>query len=215
MSTEKVYGIIDQAYRLGYRGGVRFHRLSEGLLDPRYIEFAKYVKAKRMKLFEDTNGDVLRNNPELCSQLDGLVDGCCIGLYDYRDEPSKQKEMDFWKRKFKKTLISFSLPLEFCSLRKNSAHSYSIEEERLLSTPCVLPYYYFMIRWDGEAYFCCEDDLCYFNGGNVFRQPLEEIWWSQKHVQMARKLSNPNSRHCFKHCSSCVFGLTFINLLKK
>ncbi len=207
MPTEKVYNIIDQAAALGYKGIVRLHRLSEGLLDSRYIKFAEYIKDKGMKLFEDTNGDILRNDSELCSKLDGRVYGFRSGLYDYRDEYSKQKEMEYWQKKFKKSLIIFSLPLEECLIRQNTKYCYNAEYEKILNEPCYLPYIYFLIRYDGMVSLCCEDDQCNFELGNVFKQSLKEIWWSGKHIHIAKTLSKSGGRHCFEPCSKCAMVL--------
>jgi len=207
MPTEKVYNIIDQANALGYKGIVKLHRLSEGLLDYRYIKFAEYIKEKGMKLSEDTNGDILRNNPELCSKLDGLASELRIGLYDYRDEYSKQKEMEYWQKKFLKSLVRFSLPLEECFIRKNTKYCYDAKYEKILDEPCFQPYIYFLIRYDGMVSLCCEDDQCNFELGNVFKQSLEEIWWSRKHIHIAKTLFKPGGRYCFKLCSKCAMVL--------
>ena len=97
MPTEQFHSIIDQAAALGYRGNVLMHRLSEPLLDPRFLEFARCIRAKGMKPVEHTNGDVLKRDARLCEELDGLLELICIGLYDYKTEEEKCAEMEFWR----------------------------------------------------------------------------------------------------------------------
>ena len=44
MPSEHIYNIINQAKDLEYKGIIKLHRLSEPLIDSRYLEIAKYIK---------------------------------------------------------------------------------------------------------------------------------------------------------------------------
>jgi MoaA/NifB/PqqE/SkfB family radical SAM enzyme len=216
MPTDQVYRIIDQAHALGFQGKIKLHRLSEGLLDHRYLEFATYIKAKGLTLWEDTNGDVLRKNRELCTQLDGLIDHLTIGLYDYRNEPEKQQEMAFWRSKFKKTELAFSLPPEYCTIRQGSKiYGEVAKNPQALELPCNQPSYFLQIRYDGNVSLCCEDDGCHFDLGNAFTDSLVAIWWSYKHIKIARTLETAGGRHQFPHCSRCYRLQDRISLLSR
>lgn len=213
MPTHHVYRIIDQAVALGFQGKIKLHRLSEGLLDDRYPEFATYIKAKGLFLAEDTNGDVLRNNEELCSRLDGLIHHLTIGLYDYRNEMEKQREIFFWRRRFKKTKLSFSLPREHCIIRQGSKIYGEIQkEDAALELPCNQPVHFLHIRYDGNVSLCCEDDQCQFDIGNVFTESLITIWWSYRHISITRTLSKAGGRHHFILCKRCYFSQDRVNL---
>ncbi|RLD45735.1 MAG: hypothetical protein DRJ05_00230 [Bacteroidetes bacterium] len=107
MSSEKVKAIIDEVTSAGFRGKIRFHRLSEPLVDARYLDFVKYASSKGLLVVDHTNGDILKTNPDLCKQLDGLVDEFTIGLYDYSTYKGKQKEIAFWKASSKKQKLHF------------------------------------------------------------------------------------------------------------
>jgi radical SAM protein with 4Fe4S-binding SPASM domain len=204
MPSAKIYDLLDQAHQLGFQGKVKLHRLSESLLDKRYLEFARYIKAKGLRICENTNGDVLRKNDELCAQLDGIVEEFTIGLYDYRNEPEKLQEMAYWRNKFKQTRISFSLPSEACIIRQGSkVYQLAHRDPHALELPCTQPNRMFLIRYDGEVSLCCEDDGCHFNLGNVFQQSLREIWWSSRHLKIAKTLEQAGGRHRFKRCSQC------------
>lgn len=205
MSTEKVYNLIDQASKLGYKGAVAFHRLSEPLIDPRYVEVWKYARGKGMKLHAPTNGDVLRRNPELCSELDGFGNSLVIGLYDCETDEEAQREMDFWREKFKKSEVSFSEPLRQKFHVRQNAQVYDLARKDVeeVNRPCLEGKNGLLIRYDGNVCFCCQDDQCTFSLGNVFEQSIEEIWWSNKHIQILRTLEKTGGRRRFSLCSGC------------
>lgn len=212
MPTERFYRIIDQAADLGYKGNVRMHRLSEALLDNRYLTFAKYIADKGMRVTEDTNGDVLRSNDQLCQALDGLVHTFIIGLYDYTSKEEKLKEMDFWNNRFKKTNVCFSLPLENCIVRKGAAcydDGRIIKDDAALDSPCEMLVRKILIRYDGEVSMCCEDDKCEHGFGNAFEKSLEELWWSPKRMAMGRQLLKSGARRTIKFCSTCYDAQIF------
>ena len=110
MSSEKVYNLINQLDKIGYRGELRFGRLSEALYDDRYIEFANYARLKGIYLKEFSNGDPLKKNLELCAELDGVLQEIVIGLYDCKDEYEICEQKKWFIQKFKKTKVSFSIP---------------------------------------------------------------------------------------------------------
>jgi len=214
MPTEKVYDLIDQAHRLGFRGKIKLHRLSESMLDKRYVEFAKYIKEKGLRLLENTNGDVFKKNEALCEQLDGLIEHLTIGLYDYHNEAEKQAEIAYWQSKFTKTQLAFSTPPENCTIRQGAKIYFEAKKNPLaLELPCPQPMKMMLVRYDGEVSLCCEDDQCHFDLGNAFEQSLQEIWWSRKHINIARTLQKSGGRHRFPRCSSCYNGQERINLL--
>ena len=213
MPTEKVYSIINQASKLGFKGIVRFHRFSEPLLDSRYLEFAIYVKKMGMKLHDDTNGDVLKNNPDLCSKLDGILDLIKIHLSDHKNHSEMNQEKIYWRSKFRKTKVRFSTPSEQQMIMQNSKTYYETEKDpKCIDSECLWPYYDFQIRYDGNVELCCEDDQCSFKLGNVFEQPLEEILWSKKHLKIVRTLTKPGGKHHFELCRNCYLSA---GILKK
>jgi radical SAM protein with 4Fe4S-binding SPASM domain len=204
MSTEKVKAVIDELIAFGFRGKIRFHRLSEPLVDKRYLDFVKYAKSKSLLVTDHTNGDALKNNPELCKQLDGLVDEYKIGLYDYTTHKGKQKEIAFWKTQFKKTKITFSLPLEHTNIRQDSkAYFKKYKNPKILDQACDTRLDALLVRYDGEVSLCCQDDECTFGLGNVFEKPIAEIWGSEKHKNIIDSVTKPGGRHNFKLCSKC------------
>lgn len=203
MSADKVYDLIDQVAELGFKGKIGFHRLSESFLDPRIFDFISYAKKKGMRYVDSTNGDVLKSNPDLCNKLDGVADGLVIGLYDYKNFFEKQKKIVFWERKFKKTEIRFSLPLENLKIRRNSEiYSEYADNEAVLEQPCSRTSN-LKVRYDGEVSLCCQDDLCSFGLGNVFESNIKDIWFSEKYIELVEDLKKPGSRRKYELCKKC------------
>jgi len=210
MPTDKVKDIIDELTALGFQGKIRFHRLSEPLVDKRYLDFVKYARSKGLLVTDHTNGDVLKNNPELCKQLDGVVDAYKIGLYDYTTYKGKLKEMAFWKNRFKKTKVIFSLPLEHTNIRLDSkVYFKKYKNPKIPDQPCDTRLDALLIRYDGEISLCCQDDECTFVLGNVFEKPIAEIWGSEKHKNVIDMVTKPGGRHKFELCSKCYIHSGF------
>jgi MoaA/NifB/PqqE/SkfB family radical SAM enzyme len=210
MPTDKAKDIMLQAEALGYRGKISFHRLSESFLDPRYIEMAEFAVEHGLRVFDNTNGDILKRKPALIKELDGLVEFIKIGLYDYATWKEKKAEMDFWNAQFEKTRIEFSCPLEIPEIRQGarlqterSKRVAKRRREKILDLNCTGPLRALLVRYDGEVSLCCQDDEATFNLGNAFETPIDEIWWSDKHVGIAKALLEPKSRHQFPLCSQC------------
>lgn len=219
MPTWKIFDIIDQAKDLGYngsmgfkgisekfgfKGSIGFHRLSEPFLDKRYIEIASYAKEKGMKISDNTNGDLLKKNPKLCSKLDGLLDSIIIGLYDYKNTKERNEQVRFWENRFKKTKVAFSLAAEFPKIRQNTKlYDKKLVTHKIRNYPCYATTG-LRIRYDGNVSLCCQDDQCVFDLGNVFDTPIKDIWWSKRHIEIVNSLKAPGNRILYPLCRDCV-----------
>ncbi|MCK4995663.1 MAG: SPASM domain-containing protein [Thermoplasmatales archaeon] len=204
MPTKKITDIIDEAEKLGFKGPIGFHRLSEPFLDKRYLELATYAKNKGMKVWENTNGDLLKNDPALCSKLDDLLTGITIGLYDYKNKKERNAQVRFWENRFKETNVVFSLAAEFPKIRQNSKlYDKKLVTSRIRNCPCFQTRV-LRIRYDGEVSLCCQDDQCSFKLGNVFNSSIKDIWWSEKHIKIVNSLKVPGGRISYTLCSNCV-----------
>jgi len=206
MPTENVKNILDQAAKLKYKGPIGFHRLSEPFLDKRYLEIATYAKKKGLMISEYSNGDVLKNKPDFIKKLDGLIDKITIGLYDYKDHKEREELMNFWRNQFNKTKVEFSLAGEFPVIRQNSDLYDKDLISKVINNRCFGTNG-LRIRYDGEVSLCCEDDQCTFNLGNVFESTLEDIWWSEKHVNIIKTLRKHGGRKNYPLCKKCALTL--------
>lgn len=204
MPTEQVYRLLDELAAFRYTGWIGFHRLSEPMLDRRYVEFATRAKELGMKIWENSNGDVLARRPDLIEQIDGLVDHLIIGLYDYETPAERQVLEQDWLARFKQTRIEFSAPWEEPASRFSS----DMEIDDTQYNPkqqlnCRAPSLNLLIRYDGEVSLCGQDDACEFELGNVFEQSIASIWWSPKHIGLVRGLLEPGGRMEHAFCRGC------------
>ena len=78
--TEKIRDIFEQLCELNFKKRIIFHHLSEPTLDSRLIDVAQTAKRLGMKPFTFTNGDVLKNDIELCKKADDVFYSMIVGL---------------------------------------------------------------------------------------------------------------------------------------
>jgi len=205
MPTKHVYSIIDQLAALGFKRTVLFHGFSEPTLDSRLPEFVTYAKEKGMKVRITTNGDVLRVNNRLCSQLDGLVDVFKISLYDYTTHKEKVESKKYWQTRITKSRITFGNAVEDHYHRDQSKLLPSeLSNQTQAELPCLRTHGLY-IRYDGEVGLCCLDDHRSFNLGNAFETTVEEIWWSDRRIQIANSLKESGSRNKYNACANCYY----------
>jgi len=206
MPTEKVHDLINQASELGYRGGISFAFYSESTCDPRLVSFVKYARKKGLLPWVVTNGVLLTD--ELCKQLDGIVDRIGIGLAN-TTKAGRWKPLGFWRSRFPKTrklnvVTGGNNPSKWWTM-----HFFPQKErlqagiKRNINTPCSFPCKYLIIGYGGEMCLCCDDLAHNFNLGNAFEKSLEELWWSERHVEIIKTLSVAGGRLKYPYCRTC------------
>lgn len=203
MPTENALRIMDEAVALGFKGRVAFHHMSEPFLDNRIIDIAYEARKRGLRPYEHTNGDVLRNNKELCKEAAKVFEYIKVGLYDYTSDEELHDEMSFWKDALKGTDVRFSLGgMVF-------PRTMTPEDERMFRTKrnypnaaCVRPLLRMLIHYDGNVALCCEDMTDMFDLGNAFEQPIGDIWYSEKHVGIINDLQQGH-REKYEACKNC------------
>lgn len=65
---------------------------------------------------------------------------------------------------------------------------------------CPIPFEELEIHHTGEVYTCCPNWNQFYSIGNIYTQTLEEIWNSDKAVELRRKLLNKDYSLCDKNC---------------
>ena len=207
MPSEKVLALIDELEALQFKGYITFHHLSEAFLDSRLIDMAKEAKRRGMRPYVHTNGDVLRDDDELCRQTASVFDYVVVGLYDYTSESEKRAEQEAWRRRLEGTRVLFSL-VEDAYVRTFSADNSQMKVLNRQTYPtaiCTEPQKYLFIHYNGDVCCCCEDmygDLLRFN---IFESSIEEIWYSERHGRLIQHLL-AGERDRFDLCSKCTMG---------
>ena len=210
--TEKILDLLDQAQALGFRGGVGFHHYSEPLLDKRNIMLAREARKRGMKPDLHTNGDVLKHDDALCEEVKNVYELIVIGLYDYKTNEELHESKRYWQTR----LTGANLKFSSIGLSRPGA-SYSIGIPKALvpwdprmavpdltfaNAPCHRPLIRMIIQHDGEVCNCCEDTTGAFKLGNVYQYSLEELWYSEHHVEVVRDLI-VGRREKYNLCRNC------------
>ncbi|HOW58744.1 MAG TPA: SPASM domain-containing protein [Candidatus Omnitrophota bacterium] len=203
MPTEKALSILDQAREMGFSGQVSFHHHSEPFLDERIIAMAWEARKRGMRVYEHTNGDVLRSNEKLAREAAAVFDYIVVGLYDHKSEAELSGEKAFWEKKLKDTQVYFSqkefvYPRNFVEYDRRMIR----EKKAYPSAPCRRPSIRFIVHYDGETALCCEDMQAAYHLGNAFHIPIKDIWYSSKHIQMIKDLEQ-GMRRRYPLCGKC------------
>jgi 2-deoxy-scyllo-inosamine dehydrogenase (SAM-dependent)/8-amino-3,8-dideoxy-alpha-D-manno-octulosonate transaminase len=217
MPTAKILEILDQAQALGFGGRVGFHHYSEPLLDPRNVMLAWEARRRGMKPYLHTNGDLLRHNHGLCEDVKRVYELIVVGLYDYATNEELEESKRYWHERLAGANLEFS-PIGLSGIR--SARSIGIPralvptDQRMAvpdltfaNAPCHRPVIRMIIQHDGEMANCCEDTRGAFDLGSVYRSSVEELWFSERHLQVVQDLI-AGLRERYTLCRNCPLSPT-------
>jgi radical SAM protein with 4Fe4S-binding SPASM domain len=212
MPSEKILDLLDQAQKLGFQGDVTFYFYSELLLDKRNLMFAEQSKKRNMNPYIYTNGDLMKHDNLLCLDIKDVYDYIVLGLYDYKTNDELEEDKLYWHDRLAGADIKFST---IGLLGAKAAHSMAIpralvpSDDRISipdltfsNAPCHRPLHRMIIRYDGEMCNCCEDTQGDFKLGNVYQNNLEELWRSERHMQVVNDLVI-GQREKYDLCRKC------------
>jgi radical SAM protein with 4Fe4S-binding SPASM domain len=206
MPLPVIQRVLTELWDMGYRDAVGLNQYNEPLMDNRLPEIARFAQSlgfHRVTII--TNGDLL--TPGLAKELDGAITHITVSGYD---NTAPTEEMYGW---FEKTHISFSGGQHRLSHYSPSpALKGAIERFRL--QPCYRHSRNLIVNHQGDCLMCCEEIVSEFGIGNVYRQPLADIWNGRRRQQIIRDLSKPGGRLKHPHCSICPVGRDLKRRLK-
>jgi radical SAM protein with 4Fe4S-binding SPASM domain len=191
---------------------VGFHHYSEPLLDKRNVQLAREARARGMRPYLHTNGDVLRRDQALCEEVRSVYELIVVGLYDYETNEELETAKRYWRDRLAKANLEFS-PIGRSGIR--SAHSIGVPRALVPSdsrmavpdltfagAPCHRPLIRMIVQHDGEMCNCCEDTHGAFGLGNVYESSLEELWFSERHARIVADLI-AGRRQKYALCRNC------------
>lgn len=212
MPTEKILDLLDQAQALGFQERVTFYHYSEPLLDKRNVILADEARRRGMKPYLHTNGDVLKHDDALCEEVKRVYMLIVVGLYDYETNEELEEAKRYWQDRLAGANLKFSA-IGLSGAR--SAYSIGIPKALVPSdprmavpdltfanAPCHRPLVRMLIQHDGELCNCCEDTHGAFKLGNVYQHSVEELWFSERHVQVVEELI-AGRREKYELCRNC------------
>ena len=72
-----------------------------------------------------------------------------------------------------------------------------------LERPCFAPTDMMIVGSNGDVLLCCEDAKRDAVMGNIVENSLEDVWFSERFVEMRRKLQRGERRDAAPMCSNC------------
>lgn len=206
MSEELFKKIIDELHDMHYNKSLALFDNNEPFLDERIVEFQKYVRESLPDAFLDlwTNGSLLTLDKflEIIPFLDRLVidnynDKLALNpnvkaISDYvEDKPELKEKVVIYLRKENEVLTSRG----GVAPNKKDGNYY-------IDTKCVLPFQQFNVRLDGKISLCCNDALGLYTLGDLNKQSIQEIWYSDEYMRIRREMK-VNGRRNLKLCKNC------------
>jgi len=202
---------------MGFRERVAFYHYSEPLLDKRNIMLAWEARRRGMKPYLHTNGDVLKHDRALCEEVKRVYTLIVVGLYDYRTNDELQAAKGYWSERLAGAALEFSaIGLGGSRLaHSNGVPRALVPPDRRMSlpdlsytnAPCHRPLIRMLIQHDGEMCHCCEDIHGSFELGNVYKNSLEELWFSERHTEIIENLL-AGQRQKYELCQKCPMSPT-------
>jgi radical SAM protein with 4Fe4S-binding SPASM domain len=217
MPTEKILELLDQAQAMGFRQRVGFHHFSEPLLDGRNIMLAHEARKRGMIPYLNTNGDLLKRDDTLCDEVKRVYKLIVVGLYDYKTNEELEDAKRYWQGRLAGANLKFS-SIGVSGIK--SAHSIgvpkalvptdarmAIPDLRYVNGPCHRPLIRLIIQYNGDMCNCHEDTGGAFKLGSVYQNSLEELWFSERHIQVIEDLI-AGQRQNFALCRNCPLSPT-------
>jgi len=191
LPDEIVYSLMDQAIELQPDAQLVPQFFNEPFIDKRMPEFLRYASKKGFSLiYINTNGEFI--TPELAEEIDGLLEYMTVDF-----DPIEQIQNMFSKTRIEKAgqhVVTHYSP--YMNLKDEIANC----SNQPCTVECQLRV---VIGSDGYMRLCCEDIIGEFDLGNIFDSTLEELWFSDKHQEIVKKLSQPGGRKKYPYCSIC------------
>jgi radical SAM protein with 4Fe4S-binding SPASM domain len=204
---------------LNYSGTVRYSGFVEPLLDKNIY---KLINMTRVYLSESnielvTNGDVL-SKKRLEKLFDSGLNRILISAYDGKDQAkSFEKLCESLKLSEKQFIVRhryYSKEENFGITLSNRAGMMENAEYKIkslsesLKQPCFIPSYTFFLDYQGDVLMCPHDWGKKIILGNLNKEKLIDIWFSNKSINLRKSLNNSNRN--FAPCNVCDVDGTFM-----
>ena len=194
MKQEVFETLIEQLVDLKFSGLISPHLYGEPLSDHRMLSWAKYIKKKlpecRLKIV--TNGDFL-DKDNFKNFIDAGVDIFYISKHSkLLKKPCRQLLEDLDKDTLNKHILVQDFFSDFNqnqSMFTNRGGSVDLKEEIVKKPPVNCSYStYPVINVYGDLILCCQDFNNNYVFGNIMSQPLKNIWFDKKNIDLRKRI---------------------------
>lgn len=210
--------IILELKELNYDGRLQLFSNNEPFMDKRIFDFAKFARENcpNAHIVIFTNGILL--DLEKFKKIIDYIDTFCIDNYydGERKVGDNIKEILIYcsdKVELKNKVIVQMIDKN--AIRNNrGSKSKNRHFVYQLKSICKLPFLQVVIRPDGKLSLCCNDAMGQYTLGDLQKETLKEIWYSDKYSSIRKKFFE-QGRKSIDICKYCDnFGGTGINGVK-
>ncbi|MBR5316781.1 MAG: SPASM domain-containing protein [Lachnospiraceae bacterium] len=197
--------IIGQLEELNYDGLLALFSNNEPFLDDRIFEFTKYARTKLPKayIYLYTNGKLLSEDKfkTIIESLD------FIQIDNYEPDLGKSEEIckieEYVKQwGIQKKYNYFEIDKNAIRLSRGGT-SPNLKVWYTSEVGCALPFVQMVIRPTGEVSLCCNDALGKNTLGDLNKQTITEVWFSERYNQFRKQISE--NRYNVATCRYCNY----------
>ena len=225
MSVEDAEIIAKNLSNHNYKGKISYSGYSENFINKKFVDIISVMR-KHLKdnLFEcNTNGDFLKKE-KIGKFFESGLNLLYINLYDGIEQREKFEEImsdiDDSKYKYRAHYSQDDYGL-FVNNRGGNIDWLGFDEsdiESLKGKPCHYPFYKLFVDWNGDVLFCSNDWGKEIIVGNLVKEKLFDVWFSDKMYEIRKKLSKGDRD--FSPCKNCsvngqLFGETSFKIINE
>ena len=219
ISKELISKVVKELRELNYSGVIRFSGFVEPLLDKKIYDhintIKRYLPLARVEVV--TTGDPL-NLDRLKKLFNSGLDKLIISAYDGKDDVIKfQKMVKESNLNTDQYIIrdrslpeeeSFGIALSNRSGMMENADFKIPSLKNPLNNPCYIPSYTLFFDYLGDVLMCPHDWGKKIILGNLKKENLLDIWFSERSMKIRKNLVNSNRK--FEPCNVCDVEGTLI-----
>jgi len=204
MTNELYEKILSEMHEMNYSGTLAMFANNEPFLDTRLEAFTKKAREllpkARIEIY--TNGTLL--NPERFIEIIPYLD--LLAIDNYSDNLKWHEPVEAIREYLKynpeyASKVSMRMRRETALMSTRGGQAPNNSKKKTLPISCLLPFYHLYIRPDGKIGLCCVDALYKFTLGDVSKQSLKEIWYSDIYSDVRKKIRE--GRHTMDICMYC------------
>ena len=205
MPRELVYKVLNELAQVDFKGLISFHFYNEVFTDNRIFSFYEKCKDLGLRNYIFTNGDFLTSqNIELLSNFN--IDEFVVSIYDWRTDEEYEEKKKYFRSELK--LDAYSWKLIFVKGGEDFGNragyvQHKIEDLSLpINASCSKIEKKIDVRFDGTVVMCCLDYFGIHKIGDISKENIIDIWYSQVRQSQIEELRKGNRKN-FKLCSGC------------
>ena len=204
--------LCEELNSLNYQGTIRFSGFVEPMLDKNIYNLIKMCRDFMPKCNVEmvTNGDPLNLN-RLTKLFENGLNRVLISVYDGKEDADKfekmctesnlEKSQFMIRHRYLPQDQNFGIALSNRGGKMSNAEFKINPLQKALKNACYIPSYTFFLDYQGDVLICPHDWGKKIILGNLNKDKLIDIWFSEKALTLRKMLNNSNRN--FSPCNIC------------